>query len=196
MKRFVLSAVVAAVCAVGASQSRAATIVSVQDAVFQDTATSGTVSVFISGGEQIQNTTLNVQISGPSVTPTFLSGDIITNTIFGNGNNAGPSYYFDDGYVGYLDVAAAPAGGSFLGYATGTGLLATLNLDLSAVGPGTYTISLLGTDYGDSVVGRLNASGNVTFDGGTVTVNAVPEPASLGAMALLGAALMRRRRHS
>lgn len=70
--------------------------------------------------------------------------------------------------------------------------------DYSLTGPGTdgNYAAASGDTLSTSTVDYNNSSGNWSFDNVTITGTAVPEPASLGLLALSGLALLSRRRKS
>jgi hypothetical protein len=155
------------------------------------------VYLYITGGDQLQNVNLSVQIGdgGPELGgvidgPSLSNIDIFAGTIF-DGNNTGRASLTPDGVltsqVGYEGTTTAT------GFVTGNGLLATITLDTTGWDGGVFDLRLTGTHNGDTSFANATATGllPVSITNGTITV--VPEPATV-TMMLLGVALLRRRR--
>ena len=150
------------------------------------------VTLLVTGGDLVDALNLNVQIglwdsadnylaAGPHITDL----DVVSGTIFS----------------GAVDPSLAKAqmlnsrlwASSFLADSTvsANGVLATLTLDTTRMSSGTYELRLMQTMNGDSDFGiapALIANGSIVIS--------VPEPSSLGLLALVAIGLSRRVRKS
>lgn len=152
------------------------------------------VPVYIRGADAVQAATFIAQMAGDGTRPKFQSADIIGGTIFAANNSGAPLYDLSaDGFIVYADVATSS--GSVVGGGLLTdAVLVTVLVDTTNVFGGSFTVSLVDTDWGDSSVARDGAAvGGVTFTGGTFTV--VPEPAAMWMVGIAGYACLTRRAH-
>jgi hypothetical protein len=187
MKRAIFGSILVAVCAaLSPSTVDAALIVSGGNWVLNANEAGQVISIAIEGGDLVQGAVVNAELQGASPLPAITGGDIVNGTIFENNNTGAPGYDFSDPSVAYLEV------GTQSGFEPGNGVLATLVISTVGLNSGTFTLSFLETEYGDSYL--TTSAETVSFVDGSITVVAVPEPASAAVLMLVGAGLLSRRR--
>lgn len=186
MSKLMLSSVIAV--AALASSAPGALVVSPGDWTLLPNQPNQQISVAISGSGSVTNASIILQITGSGTRPTFSAANIITGTIFASNNTGSPQYDLSAPQLAYADVA------TLSGTVDGNGTIATFTVDTTGVLSGDFPVKLTGTAWGNSVVGTFPATG-VSFSDGSITV-AVPEPASLSLIALLGYGLARRVRRA
>jgi hypothetical protein len=154
----------------------AATVVVGQHVLLPNTANQ-TISIWVSGGEQIAGEDFYAQIGdggsflgGSNAKPAFTSVNVIANTIFSASNNGA---FGDPNGVPAGSNAAHPliwVDGTTTGSGTvsAAGLLATLTLDTTGLASGTFPLLLTGVA---SSLGPFNTT--------LVGANAVPIPLSV-----------------
>lgn len=150
------------------------------------------IQVFVTSDVAVQGLNFNVQIGDGGAlaggsTPNLVQGlDVLTGTIFeGNNNGISSSRIAADGLA--LDTITT---------ATGTveanGLLGTLTIDTTGIDAGrSFTISTTTLNGPTDFAGIAATQAN-----GSLTVVAVPEPATAGVMLVTCAGLLLRRRQA
>lgn len=181
-----LGVLAAGVIVAAQSLASAALVVSAGDWELLPNTPNQPITIQISGTGQVTNATVVIEIGNGSPMPSITGGDIVDGTIFASNNSGAPSYDFTDSTVAYLDVAT----NSGTVAVTGTQILATLVISTVDVFEGSFPLKLIGTAYGDSVVGT-EPTVDVSFVDGQITI--VPEPMLGGLMFLLVVARVRRR---
>jgi hypothetical protein len=167
--------------------------------ITQGTTQSISINVSDSGSafaEDIEGMDLKLQIgAGTGTTPAIDSIDLLTGTVF---SSIVTSSDIDTPSGGNLpqymlrDLITNSAGE----YVNANGLLATVVLDATGATPGVYAFDLTSSKDPGSDTEFFNGDGvtvPATFGNGTITVTAVPEPAS-AALLLTGSVIFIRRR--
>ncbi len=199
------------VCLAGVSQ--AATSIVVGSHLLLPNTPNQVVQIFVTGGDQIQGVNLNAQIgTDPSSggTPVFQYTGVTNgaypgptfSTLLAPGSVFAPPVGFGENDVTFYPALwqSGSATASANGFATASGLLATLVIDTTGFTSGTWALNL-----SDTIVGPTDWAGSI-FQGNEVpnpvitdgSISIVPEPGSivlaLFGAAGLGAVAIRRRR--
>jgi len=181
----------------------AAIIIDVGDHLLQPNMPDQTFQILVSGGDLVQGLNFYIQVAdgGPEAGgsidgPVIQELDILTGTIF-DGNNTG-AIDFDGGPPPYPDVVPQWEGHStttLSGSVAATGLLATVTIDTTGFGGGTWDLIMQNTGDGTYTTDFAGISADITD--GSITV--IPEPSTfvmstgLIAMGLVGYGRRRRR---
>lgn len=208
MTKFGLGVCLAAAFAVSSLSADGAAIVTVGNHTLLANTPGQTITISISGAEQVAGEDLFAQIGdggsingGINTKPVFSNVDIIHGTIF-DGNNTGaqgdPNGVPPGSNAGHpliwLDSTVTNSG-----TVSDNGLLATLTVDTTGLNSGTFPLLLSGVantlgTFNTTVRDAAGAPIALTIQNGTITV-AAPEPSTVGLVCVFGlTALARRRR--
>jgi hypothetical protein len=145
------------------------------------------ITIGIDGTGQVMGAVVVLEIGGAGTLPQLVNGEIVSGTIFASNNTGAPSNDFSDPECAYMDVSTQ----SGTVPVTGPASLAFVDVNTNGASPGTYTLALTATRFGDSDL-QTNPTVGVTFIGGTFAV--VPEPVFFGMMGVISGGLLLRRR--
>jgi len=139
------------------------------------------ISINISGGDAVTNAVVMAEIVGSSPLPSFTSGSIVNGTIFELNNSGAPDMAFLS-QLAYLSAAAKTDT-----TVDGDGVLAKLTVSTVGVTSGSFALNLIGTSWGDTLVGTDDPLVGVTYNAGSISI--VPEPGMLAMLTGLFALL-------
>lgn len=132
-----------------------------------------TIQISVNGGDSVQGLNFNVQIGdggtdvgGSDIAPRITDVDILSGSIF-DGNNTGQSS------LAGFDLFRAVTTTTNSGSVSADGLLATLTIDTTGFGAGTWPLQLQTTAIGASDFAGVP----MVITDGSITV--VPEPATV-----------------
>ena len=190
-----LATAAAVALGLAAAPAGAATITVGDEAVRQGEQAVFDVIVILDEDEQFTNTDLIIQVGGGDLDvggddtgPTIASLELIDGTVY-EGTGATGTVTFD-GTRTKASTTIVPVGGT--PFSEG-GVVAVLTVDTTGVVPGTYDVLFEIPGVGGSNTFDPRGDTLDTVINGSVTVAAIPEPASLAGLGLMGLALRRRR---
>ena len=176
-----------------------ALVVSAGDVSLRPNMAGQAVQFFVTGSDAVAGLELDIQVGdggsdlgGTNVGPTITSIDLITGTAFQVDSAAQADVVtFPRARQSTVDIA-----GSVTADAGTGGLIATVVFDTTGQTPGTYDLLLSGVagSFSTQFFAQNGDPIQTTVTNGTVEITPVPEPASLGLLAVGGLTLLRRRR--